>query len=119
MITLDDLTDIDKADEQTVVIVNAWLNKHKIRAFDKTPDPIRQAGRYIAKAWLDGDLFVARTEGVVTSKSSKAGDVSVSKTYADGEQGQAMSQNEQIALALIEPYLQQPLGMFGLPLVRG
>lgn len=118
MITLDDLTDIDKADEQTVIIVNAWLNKHKIRAFDKTPDPIRQAGRYIAKAWLDGDLFVARTEGVVTSKSSKAGDVSVSKTYADGEQGQAMSQNEQIALALIEPYVQKSLGMFSLPLVR-
>lgn len=118
MITLDDLTDINKADEQTVVIVNAWLNKHKIRAFDKTPDPIRQAGRYIAKAWLDGDLFATRTEGQVISKSSKAGDVSVSKTYADGQMGQAMSQNEQIALALIEPYLQQPLGMFGLPLVR-
>lgn len=101
-----------------MVIVNAWLNKHKIRAFDKTPDPIRQAGRYIAKAWLDGDLFATRTEGQVISKLSKAGDVSVSKTYADGEQGQAMSQNEQIALALIEPYLQQPLGMFGLPLVR-
>ena len=119
MITLDDLTDIDKADEQTVVIVNAWLNKHKIRAFDTIPDPIKQAGRYIARAWLDGDLFATRTEGQVISKSSKAGDVSVSKTYADGEQGQAMSQNEQIALALIEPYLQKSLGMFSLPAVRG
>ena len=54
MITLDDLTKIDDADEQTVVIVNAWLNKHKIRAFDTIPAPIKQAGRYIAKAWLDG-----------------------------------------------------------------
>ena len=112
MITLDDLTDIDKADEQTVVIVNAWLNK-------TIPEPIKQAGRYIAKAWLDGDLFATRTEGQVISKSSKAGDVSVSKTYVDGQMGQAMSQNEQIALALIEPYLQQPLGMFSLPAVRG
>ncbi|MCG7412840.1 hypothetical protein MHK07_10080 [Moraxella nonliquefaciens] len=118
MITLDDLTDIDKADEQTVVIVNAWLNKHKIRAFDTIPDPIKQAGRYIAKAWLDGDLFTTRTEGQVISKSSKAGDVSVSKTYADGQIGQAMSQNEQIALALIEPYLQQPLGACVLSVVR-
>ena len=119
MITLDDLSGIKDADSQTLVIVNAWLNKHKIRAFDKTPDPIRQAGRYIAKAWLDGDLFATRTEGQVISKSSKAGDVSVSKTYADGQMGQAMSQNEQIALVLIEPYLQQPLGMFSLPAVRG
>lgn len=119
MITLDDLSGIKDADSQTLVIVNAWLNKHKIRAFDKTPDPIRQAGRYIARAWLDGDLFATRTEGQVISKSSKAGDVSVSKTYADGQMGQAMSQNEQIALALIEPYLQQPLGMFSLPAVRG
>lgn len=111
MITLDDLTDIDKADEQTVVIVNAWLNKHKIRAFDKTPDPIRQAGRYIAKAWLDGDLFVSRTEGVVTSKSSKAGDVSVSKTYADGADGQAMGQHEMIALALMQPYIKKSYGV--------
>lgn len=111
MITLDDLTDIDKADEQTVVIVNAWLNKHKIRAFDKTPDPIRQAGRYIAKAWLDGDLFVARTEGVVTSKSSKAGDVSVSKTYADGADGQVMGQHEMIALALMQPYIKKSYGV--------
>ena len=116
MITLDDLSDIKGADSQTLVIVNAWLNKRHLKRFDDVPEPIRQAGRYIAQAWLDGDLFVARTEGVVTSKSSKAGDVSVSKTYADGEQGQAMSQNEQIALALIEPYVQKSLG--SLPVVR-
>lgn len=118
MITLDDLTDIDKADEQTVVIVNAWLNKRNLKRFDDVPEPIKQAGLELAHAFMNGELLAGRTEGVVTSKSSKAGDVSVSKTYADGEQGQAMSQNEQIALALIEPYLQQPLGMFSLPLVR-
>ncbi|MCG6814139.1 hypothetical protein [Moraxella catarrhalis] len=111
MITLDDLTDIDKADEQTVVIVNAWLNKRNLKRFDDVPEPIKQAGLELAHAFMNGELLAGRTEGVVTSKSSKAGDVSVSKTYADGADGQAMGQHEMIALALMQPYIKKSYGV--------
>lgn len=115
---LDDLP-IDTPDkERVLMVVNAYLINKGVKFVGDVPEPIKQAGLELTHAFMNGELLAGRTEGVVTSKSSKAGDVSVSKTYADGEQGQAMSQNEQIALALIEPYLQQPLGMFGLPLVR-
>ena len=64
MITLDDLTDIDSVDEQTVVIVNAWLNKHKLIAFKTVPEPIKQAGLELAHAFMNGELLAGRTEGL-------------------------------------------------------
>ena len=113
--TLDELN-LPNADDDTQLAVNAWLSRHNI----KKPyhDNVKQAGRLIAKAYLAGELYQARTEGVVTSKSSKAGDVSVSKTYADGADGQAMGQFEMIALDLIKPFIINVGNMASLPVIR-
>lgn len=106
MLVLDDLQSVG-ADERTLLIVNAYLAKKGVKITDEMPQAIKQAGIELATAFTKGELLAGRTEGVVTSKSSKAGDVSVSKTYADGVDGQAMGQHEMIALTLIEPYIQK------------
>lgn len=108
MITKEHIT----ADDEAIIIVNAWLNQHHVKVSEPVPYPIIQASEYIIRAWHDGELFQSRDEGVVLSKTAKAGDVSVSKTYAAGQDGQAMGQNEQIALALITPYVSQMAGAF-------
>lgn len=111
---LDDLP-IDTPDKARVLmIVNAYLINKGVKFVGDVPEPIKQAGLELAQAFIDGELLAGRTEGVVTSKSSKAGDVSVSKTYADGQDGQAMSQREMIALALIQPYIEKGYGVIGL-----
>ena len=104
------LDDLPNADEDTLLAVNAWLSRHNI----KKPyhDNVKQAGRL-------GELYQARTEGVVVSKSSKAGDVSVSKTYASGQDGQAMGRYEMMALDLIKPFIITFGGMASLPVIRG
>ena len=59
-------------------------------------------------------LFLSRLcggeEGVVVSKSVKAGDVSSSKTYASGTDGEPISQAEQQALLLLAAYLVKTKG---------
>ncbi|MFB6349478.1 hypothetical protein ACFBZI_08595 [Moraxella sp. ZJ142] len=112
MLKRNDLADFD---DETLTIVNAYLAKHNLPDFgDDIPPAIKQAGVYLAKAWQAGELFQARDEGVIASKSASAGDVSIAKTYVQGTA--AMGQHEQIALALLEPFVQK----FGLnmPLIR-
>lgn len=104
---LDDLP-IDTPDKARVLmVVNSYLINKGVKFVGDVPEPIKQAGLELAQAFIKGELLAGRTEGVVTSKLSKAGDVSVSKTYADGVDGQAMGQHEMIALTLIEPYIQK------------
>ncbi len=114
--TLDELN-LPNADDDTLLAVNAWLSRHNITK--PYHDNVKQAGRLIAKAYLAGELYQARTEGVVVSKSSKAGDVSVSKTYANGTDGQAMGQFEMIALDLIKPFIINVGNMASLAVIRG
>lgn len=115
------LNDVDwsatGSEAQAVLMANAWLNSHKLPDYDDVPNEILAAGAYIAKEVIAGTMYQGRKEGVLASKSVKAGSVSSSKTYASGVDGQAMSAGESMALALIAPYIMSaplivPLGRF-------
>lgn len=101
-----------------VLMANAWLNQHRLPTYtDAVPEQILAAGAYIAKEVIAGNMYQGRKDGLITSKSVKAGSVSSSKTYASGVDGQAISAGEQMALALIAPYIMSaplvvPLGRF-------
>lgn len=111
MLVLADLKSVE-ADERTLLIVNAYIAGKGVKITGEVPDAIKQAGIELAQAFVKGELLAGRTEGVVVSKTAKAGEVSTSKTYADGVDGQAMGQHEMIALALIEPYIVKSLPLF-------
>lgn len=124
-VTIDTVTDVLGADWATsgdgntaVLLANAWLNEKRLPLYDDVvPDPILHAGAYIAKEVIAGNLYQGRKDGIVVSKSVKAGPVTSSKTYASGVDGQALSAGEQMALALIAPYIATapiivPLGRF-------
>ena len=108
MLTIDDLQGYD---ERTVMVVNAYIKSKGVQITGEIPTEIKQAGLALAKAFTDGKLLQGRTEGIVASKSSKAGDVSVSKTYADGADGQPMSAEQMIADALLEPFIIKSMGI--------
>ena len=93
---------------QAVLLANAWLNEKRLIAFDVVPNAILAAGAYIAKEVIAGNLYQGRKEGLVVSKSVKAGSVSSSKTYASGVDATAMSAGESMALALIAPFKTTP-----------
>lgn len=89
-----------------VLMANAWLNQHRLPAYtDDVPNEILAAGAYIAQEVIAGNMYQGRKDGLITSKSVKAGSVSSSKTYASGVDGQAISAGEQMALALIAPFI--------------
>lgn len=101
-----------------VLMANAWLNQHRLPTYtDVVPNEILAAGAYIAQEVIAGNMYQGRKDGLITSKSVKAGSVSSSKTYASGVDGQAISAGEQMALALIAPFkvcapIVVPLGRF-------
>lgn len=108
------VTHLDEQEQNRILkVINAYIMNKGVKFYSEiVPDDIVLAGVELAKAFIAGELYAGRKEGVVTSKSSKAGDVSVSKTYADGVDGQAMSQSQMIADALLQPYiLKSSLGM--------
>lgn len=89
----------------SVMLANAWLSSKSLPNFEIVPADILMAGALIAQSIAKGEMYQGRTEGVVVSKSVKAGDVSSSKTYASGTDGEPISQAEQQALLLLAPYL--------------
>lgn len=92
-----------------VLMANAWLNQHRLPTYtDVVPEQILAAGAYIAQEVIAGNMYQGRKDGLITSKSVKAGSVSSSKTYASGVDGQAISAGEQMALALIAPFKTTP-----------
>ena len=103
---------------QAILLANAWLNQHRLPTYtDAVPEQILAAGAYIAQEVIAGNMYQGRKDGLITSKSVKAGSVSSSKTYASGVDGQAISAGEQMALALIAPFIMSaplivPLGRF-------
>ena len=116
------LNDVDWSatgnEAQAVLLANSWLNGHRLPTYtDAVPTEILAAGAYIAQEVIAGNMYQGRKDGLITSKSVKAGSVSSSKTYASGVDGQAISAGEQMALALIAPYIMSaplvvPLGRF-------
>lgn len=88
----------------SVILANAWLSSKSLPNFEIVPVDILMAGALIAQSIAKGEMYQGRTEGVVVSKSVKAGDVSSSKTYASGTDGEPISQAEQQALLLLAPY---------------
>ncbi|WP_323842573.1 MULTISPECIES: hypothetical protein [unclassified Moraxella] len=114
------LDGLDETEQKrTLAVVNAYIKNKGVRLTNPTyiddvlqvPSDIVLAGVELATAFLDGTFMAGRTEGVIASKSSKAGDVSVSKTYKDGLDGQAISQGQMIADALLEPYVVKFTGL--------
>lgn len=105
-------------EQQAVLMANAWLNEQRLPTYaDDVPNEILAAGAYIAKEVIAGNMYQGRKDGLITSKSVKAGSVSSSKTYASGVDGQAMSAGESMALVLIKPFkictpIVVPLGRF-------
>ena len=89
----------------SVMLANAWLAEKRLPPFEVAPPDVLMAGALIAQSIDKGEMYQGRTEGVVVSKSVKAGDVSSSKTYASGTDGEPISQAEQQALLLLAPYL--------------
>ena len=94
----------------SVMLANAWLDSKKLPVFEIAPPDVLMAGALIAQSIAKGEMYKGRTEGVVISKSVKAGDVSSSKTYASGTDGEPISQAEQQALLLLAPYLVKTKG---------
>lgn len=94
---------------QAVLLANAWLNEKHLPIYDDVvPNAILAAGAYIAKEVIAGNMYQGRKDGLITSKSVKAGSVSSSKTYASGVDGQAISAGEQMAVTLIAPFKTAP-----------
>lgn len=113
MLTLQDLKlDDTEENQRTLLVVNAYIKNKGVKITDEVPDAIKQAGVELAQGFIKGELLAGRTEGVVVSKTAKAGEVSTSKTYAQGADGQAMGQHEMIALTLIEPYIIKGVPLF-------
>ena len=94
----------------SVMLANAWLSSKSLPNFEIVPTNVLMAGALIAQSIAKGEMYQGRTEGVVVSKSVKAGDVSSSKTYASGTDGEPISQAEQQALLLLAPYLVKTKG---------
>lgn len=94
----------------SVMLSNAWLSSKSLPNFEIVPTDVLMAGALIAQSIAKGEMYQGRTEGVVVSKSVKAGDVSSSKTYASGTDGEPISQAEQQALLLLAPYLVKTKG---------
>ena len=94
----------------SVMLANAWLAEKRLPPFEVAPPDVLMAGALVAQSIAKGEMYQGRTEGVVVSKSVKAGDVSSSKTYASGTDGEPISQAEQQALLLLAKYLVKTKG---------
>lgn len=98
-------TQDDGEKQRILLIVNAYLAKKGVKATNPIEAAIVQAGVELAQGFIKGEILAGREEGVVVSKSSKAGEVSVSKTYASGQDGQKMGSHQMIADLLLEPFI--------------
>ena len=94
----------------SVMLANSWLAEKRLPPFEVAPPDVLMAGALVAQSIAKGEMYQGRTEGVVVSKSVKAGDVSSSKTYASGTDGEPISQAEQQALLLLAKYLVKTKG---------
>lgn len=113
-ITVDKVTEILGADWATggnanlaVMQANAFLNSKDLPKYesDQVPDPIITAGAYLVKLSISGELYKARTDGVVASKKVSAQQgTSVEKTYVAGKE-EAKSADMLFIDDLLAPFL--------------
>ena len=104
-----DWTTTDKKVD-SVFKANAWLSAKKFcKSLDPMPEPIKQAGAYLAKLSANDKLYVTRTDGLVAEKRVKADTVEVQKKYATGEES---AKNADMLLVddLLKPYLCSGVG---------
>lgn len=100
---------------RAVKMANAWLGSKLLPTYaaDAVPQPVLDAGAEIAREAAAGNMYKGRTEGVVKSKESSAQTgTHTKKTYADGADGESITAGEQLALALIKPYV-SGMGLIG------
>lgn len=84
---------------------NVWLSAKKFcKGLEPLDDAFKQAGAYLAQLSANDKLYVAQTDGTVTEKTVKAGDVSVSKKFADGQEI-GRSSDMQFIDDLLKPFL--------------
>lgn len=104
--------DADKA--RFVAMANAYLSAQRIRLPDPIPDEIVTAGAELAGAAAEGQLYVQRTEGLMTQKRVKADTVESEKRYSEvtayGKHA-ALPERVQFALALVEAYRTIAMGI--------
>ncbi|MBD1554707.1 hypothetical protein [Pseudomonas typographi] len=86
-----------------VAMANAWLTAKIQRAVpDPVPTEIKMAGAQVAKVAAAGGLYKDTQKEVQSKTVSAQSGTSVSKTYVAGSAD--LSQGENFALALIEPW---------------
>ncbi len=119
-ITVSDVDDIlgtswtdDSKKAKAVLQANAYMTALKLSCVaDPTPDDVKQAGAFLAKAAAEGVLYKQQTEsGSLTSKTVDADGVKVSKTYSSGQNSSTalLPADVQLALALLQPWRSNPL----------
>lgn len=96
-----------------IELANQWLAAKGLPTYADPamiPAAVSMAGAKVAKAFIDGTMFVGRDEALVTQKSVSAGSVSSSKSYSTAASDQPISQDEIIALQLIAPFIAKKTG---------
>ena len=89
---------------------NVWLStKNFCGGINPISGDLKQAGAYLASMSSKGTLYVSRTDGLVTEKTVKAGEVSVSKKFATGQEG-SISSDMLFIDDLISPFLCKGVG---------
>lgn len=88
--------------ERCVRLANLWLSRKGLPDLNPIPDEWKEAGYEIAYEIGKGNIYADKQTGVL-SKSASAGEVSTSKTYANG--AKVISKGELIANDLLKPWL--------------
>lgn len=89
---------------------NVWLSAKKFcKGLDPIDQSIKQAGAYLSQLSANGKLYVTQTDGTVTEKTVKAGEVSVSKKFATGQEVGKLSEMQFID-DLLKPFLCSGVG---------
>ena len=84
---------------------NVWLSAKKFcSGVDPIDDSIKQAGAYLAKLSANGKLYETQADGTITEKTVKAGEVSVSKKFAEGQE-KGKSSDMLFIEDLLKPFL--------------
>lgn len=91
--------------DSSVFAANVWLGKMSFcKSLDPMPENIKQAGARLAKLASQDLLYVTSGDGTITEKTVKAGEVSVSKKYASGQE-KGKSSEMQFINDLLKPFL--------------
>lgn len=87
--------------EQAVLMANVWMTNRKLPDIEPAPEVWKLAAAEIAREAAKGSIY-AQTEQGLTSKSTSAGDVSVSKSFASNHK--VISAGENLALEMLKPW---------------